>query len=258
MTHTADDQSTPPSSDLWTAEDAATYDTDEAARFSPEAVDPVVDRLEELADGGPVLELAIGTGRIGLPLARRGVEVAGIELSEPMAAVLAAKPGGNHVPVAIGDMAAATAAGGEGHYAVVYLVFNTLSNLRTQAEQVACFTNAARHLRPGGRFVLELEVPRLRHMTTDSDLVPGTQTPEHLVVDRYDLVTQALTSRHYHHEPDGSVRYGEGHFRYVWPSESDLMAQLAGMELEHRWSGWRGEQFTATSATQVAVWRKVS
>jgi SAM-dependent methyltransferase len=243
------------SSDVWTEETAATYDKDSAPSFAPQVLGPTVDTLERLADGGPALELAIGTGRVAVPLADRGVPVTGIELSEPMVARLRDKVGPEHLPVVVGDMATATAPD-VGEYALVYLVWNSISNLRTQAEQVQCFRNAARHLRPGGRFVIDLWVPPLQRLTPGHDAVPMGVEEGHLVFDTYDVVTQECASHHYRRGADGSVRYGVGHFRYIWPSECDLMAQLAGLEPESRWSDWTGSPFTATSEAHVSVWRK--
>ncbi len=246
------------SSDLWDEATAATYDDDVAGMASPEVLGPTLERLVELADGGPVLELAAGTGRIAVPLLRRGLAVSGIELSEPMAARLQAKlRDGERVPVVIGDMAEA-AAEGAGSFRLVVLVFNSISNLRTQDEQVACFRNAARHLAPGGRFVLELEVPPLRRLPIGQTAVPFDVSEEHTGFDTIDVATQELSSHHYTRMPDGSYRYGVGHFRYIWPAECDLMAQLAGLEPESRHAGWDGEPFTADSTSHVSVWRKPS
>lgn len=238
------------SSDLWDAETAARYDEDAAAMFAPEVLEPAVDRLTSLADGGPVLELAIGTGRVAVPLRERGVEVSGMELSEPMAQRLRAKR--PDVPVVIGDMATASV---PGRFTLVYLVFNTLGNLRTQAEQVECFRNAARHLVPGGRFLVEIGVPSLRRLPPGQRAVPFDVGAEHVGFDTYDLVGQQGTSHHYTREADGSFRYGVHHYRFVWPEECDLMARLAGMELEHRWSDWQGSPFTHDSEGHVSVWR---
>jgi SAM-dependent methyltransferase len=243
------------SSDVWTEETAATYDEDSSPYFAPEVLGPTVEAIERLAEGGPALELAIGTGRVAVPLADRGVPVTGIELSEPMVARLRDKVGHEHIPVVVGDMATTTAPGA-GEYAVVYLVWNSISNLRTQAEQVQCFRNAARHLRPGGRFVIDLWVPPLQRLSPGHDAVAMGVEEGHAVFDTYDLVTQECASHHYRRGADGAVRYGVGHFRYIWPSECDLMAQLAGLELESRCSDWSGTPFTATSEAHVSVWRK--
>jgi SAM-dependent methyltransferase len=242
------------SSDVWDEETAARYDADAASYFAPEVLGPTVDLLERLADGGPALELAIGTGRVGVPLAERGVPVTGIELSEPMVARLREKVDDGRLPVVVGDMAT-TVVPGAGEFSLVYLVWNTLSNLRTQAEQVQCFRNAARHLRPGGRFLVDLGVPPIQRLGPGQEAVPISLDEGHLVFDTYDVVEQQCTSHHYHRDPDGRIRYGAGHFRYLWPSECDLMAQLAGLGLESRSADWSGRAFVATSERHVSVWR---
>lgn len=242
------------SSDLWDESDAAVYDEEAADMFAPEVLGPAVDRLVGLAGGGPVLELAVGTGRVAIPLMRRGLEVHGIELSAPMAARLQAKlEADESLPVAVGDM---TETWVPGRFALVLVVWNSIGNLRTQAEQVACFRNAAEHLAPGGRFVVELLVPPLRRLPPGQTAVPFDVSAEHTGFDTVDVVTQQLTSHHYTRLRDGSVRYGAGHFRYAWPAELDLMAQLAGLELEARLGDWDGEPFTAESDKHVSVWRK--
>jgi SAM-dependent methyltransferase len=241
------------SSDLWDQETAEQYDEGSAAMFDPAVLDPAVEFLARLAGDGPALELAIGTGRVAVPLAARGVPVSGIELSEPMVARLRRKVDETVVPVAVGDMATTRV---PGEFALVYLVFNTIGNLRTQAEQVACFRNAAAHLRPGGRFVIEVQVPPLRRLPPGSVAVPFDVGGEHLGFDTFDLVTQQAQSHHYSRGDDGRYRYGVHNFRYVWPAELDLMAQLAGMALEQRVAGWDGGAFTADSESHVSVWRK--
>ena len=237
-------------SDLWDEATAASYDEASAAMFAPDVLDPTVDRLAELAGEGRALELAIGTGRVGIPLAERGVEVVGIELSPAMAQRLHAKA--PDLPVTIGDMATTQV---EGTFALVYLVFNTIGNLTTQDEQVACFANAARHLGPGGRFVVEVGVPALRRLPPGQVAIPFDVSAEHVGLDTYDPVTQQAMSHHYSREADGSYSYWPHHFRYVWPSELDLMARLAGLRLESRTADWRGAPFTAESENHVSVWR---
>lgn len=239
------------SSDLWDAETAARYDESSAFMFLPEVLDPAVSFLAELAGNGAALELAIGTGRVAVPLADRGVPVSGIELSEPMADQLRRKRA--DIPVVVGDMATTRV---PGEFSLVYVVWNSIGNLRTQDEQVACFRNAARHLAPAGRFVVELGVPGLRRFPPGQVAVPFHVGEHHVGLDTYDLATQQGTSHHYTREPDGSVRYGASNFRYIWPAECDLMAQLAGMELERRSSDWVGTEFTGDSESHVSVWRK--
>ena len=241
------------SSDLWDEEDARRYDEASAAMFAPEVLDPAVEFLARLAGDGPALELAIGTGRVAVPLAARGVPVQGIELSEPMVAQLRQKVDERSLPVVVGDMATTRV---PGEFSLVYLVFNTLCNLRTQQEQVACFRNAARHLRPGGRFVIELGVPAIRRLPPGQLAVPFDVGERHLGFDTYDLATQAGISHHYWPDEDGQVRYGVHHYRYIWPAECDLMAQLAGLELEARLADWDGTPFTSDSESHVSVWLK--
>jgi len=241
------------SSDLWDEEDARRYDEASAAMFAPEVLDPAVEFLARLAGDGPALELAIGTGRVAVPLAARGVPVQGIELSEPMVAQLRQKVDERSLPVAVGDMATTRV---PGEFSLVYIVFNTLGNLRTQQEQVACFRNAARHLRRGGRFVIELGVPAIRRLPPGQLAVPFDVGERHLGFDTYDLATQAGISHHYWPDEDGQVRYGVHHYRYVWPAECDLMAQLAGLELEARLADWDGTPFTSDSESHVSVWLK--
>jgi SAM-dependent methyltransferase len=241
------------SSDLWDEATAQRYDSACADMFVPEVLEPTVEVLAGLAGAGRALELAIGTGRVALPLAARGVPVTGIELSDPMVAQLRRKADEATIPVVVGDMATARA---PGEFALVYLVFNTLGNLRSQQEQVECFRNAARHLTHGGRFVVELGVPALRRLPPGQVAVPFDVTDRHTGFDTYDLVTQQATSHHYSRADDGSIRYGAHHYRYVWPAECDLMAQLAGLELERRTADWHGREFTSDSQSHVSVWRK--
>jgi SAM-dependent methyltransferase len=241
------------SSDYWDADTAQRYDAAAADMFAPEVLQPVVDFLEDLAGDGPALEFAIGTGRVAIPLRARGIRVSGIELSQPMVDQLRLKASAESIPVAVGDMAAATVAE---RFALVYVVWNSIGNLRTQDEQVACFRNAADHLAPGGRFVIELWVPPLRRFPPGQTAVPFDVTDRHLGFDTMDLVTQQGTSHHYTHDDDGSVRYGVSNFRYIWPAECDLMARLAGLELEARYAGWDRAPFTSESTSHVSVWRK--
>jgi SAM-dependent methyltransferase len=220
--------------------------------FAPEVVDPVVDFLAELAGSGRALELGIGTGRIALPLAARGVPVHGIELSKAMVAQLRTKPGGEEIGVTIGDFASTTV---DGPFAVAYLVFNTIGNLTTQEAQVACFRNVAAHLEPGGCFVIEVGIPGLQRLPPGERFNVFDVSEEHWGIDEYDVATQGLTSHHLELVDGRLVRHSLP-FRYVWPAELDLMAQLAGMSLRERWSGWRREPFTNDSRKHVSVWEK--
>ena len=241
------------SSEVWDADAAATYDEDVADLATAVVLAPTIDLLEELAASGAALEFAIGTGRVAIPLHQRSVAVSGIELSQPMIDVLRTKVRPDEIPVVRGDMATTLV---DGDFSLVYLVFNTISNLRTQAEQVECFRNASRHLAPGGRFVIELWVPPLRSMPPGQTAVPFDVSDGHLGFDTYDVVTQECASHHYTRRSDGSVRYDVGHFRYAWPAELDLMAQLAGLELEHRFADWDKSPFTSESKSHISVYRK--
>ena len=239
------------SSDLWDAETAERYDESSAFMFEPDVLDPAVDFLAELAGEGPALELAIGTGRVAVPLVERGVSVSGIELSQPMADQLHRKR--PDIPVVVGDMATSEV---PGRFSLVYVVWNSIGNILTQAEQVACFQNAARHLEPGGRFVVELGVPGIRRYPPGQTAVPFHVGEHHVGFDTYDMATQQGTSHHYQRHDDGTVTYGASNFRYIWPAECDLMAQLAGLELERRVADWHGHPFTNDSEGHVSVWRK--
>jgi SAM-dependent methyltransferase len=233
---------------------ASRYDESSEDMFDPAVVDPVVEFLEGLAGGGAALELGIGTGRIALPLARRGVHVHGIDLSEAMVARLRAKPGADEIVVTIGDFATATV---EGTFSVAYLVFNTINNLTTQDEQVACFQNVAAHLEPGGCFVIEVGVPKLRRLPPGDTFVAFDVSPTHLGFDEYDVTRQGLVSHHYS-LVDGEWEVVSMPFRYVWPAELDLMARLAGMTLRERWSDWTRTPFTSESTKHISVWEKTA
>jgi SAM-dependent methyltransferase len=231
---------------------AARYDESTAEMSGAGVVEPAVDLLAELAGGGRALELGIGTGRIALPLAGRGVQVHGIDMSRAMVARLRAKPGGDVLGVTIGDFATTTAGGS---FSVVYLVFNTIMNLTTQEAQVACFRNAAAHLEPGGCFVIEVGVPELRKLPPGQSVVPFHVGPERWAFDIYDTATQAMSSNYVQVSGDQG-EYRSIPFRYVWPAELDLMAQLAGMRLRERWAGWTREPFTSDSGQHVSIWEK--
>jgi SAM-dependent methyltransferase len=242
------------SSDLWGRETAERYDAEETERSSDAVLGPTVDFLAGLAGDGRALEFAIGTGRVGVPLRERGVPVAGVELSEHMAAVLRRKAGEDTLPVVIGDMATTVV---PGEFALVYLVYNTISNLLTQDEQVECFRNAARHLAPGGRFVIELNVPPLRFLPPGQAAVPFDVSERHLGFDTFDLTGQLLVSHHFTRDgEDGRYRRGASRHRYAWPAELDLMARIAGLALERRVADWDGSPFTQDSGKHVSVWRK--
>ena len=229
---------------------APRYDERSAEMFGAEVVDPVVDLLAELAGDGAALELGIGTGRIALPLSKRGVPVHGIDLSEAMVAQLHAKPGADRIGVTIGNFATTRV---DATFSVAYLVFNTINNLTTQDEQVACFENVAAHLDQGGTFVIEVGVPGIRWLPPGETVRPFTVTPTRLGFDEYDVARQGLVSHHYWLE-DGAFEERSIPFRYVWPTELDLMARIAGMRLRERWSGWRREPFTSESTKHVSVW----
>jgi SAM-dependent methyltransferase len=231
---------------------AADYDDPADEMNSAEAVDPVVDVLARLAGSGRALELAIGTGRIALPLAARGVPVAGIDKSRAMVGRLRAKPGGPEIPVAIGDLTTTVIGGG---FSLVYLVYNTIMNLTTQAAQVACFHNAAAHLDPGGTFLIEVMAPDLQRLPPGETVHPFHVGHDRWGFDEYDIARQGLTS-HQLSIQDGQARHVSIPFRYVWPAELDLMAQLAGLQLRERWGGWHGEPFTGQSRQHVSIWEK--
>src|SRR5919201_1765344 len=228
---------------------ARRFDERYADQAAPAVVDPIVDFLVDLARGGAALELGVGTGRIALPLAKSGVRVHGIELSEAMVARFRAKAGAEQVEVTIGDFATTTV---DGPFTVAYLVANMIMNLTTQDEQVACFQNVAAHLEPGGCFVVEVLVPGLQRLPSGERFQPFDVSPTHLGFAEIDVASQRLVSHHYWIE-DGKVELFSPPFRYVWPSELDLMAQLAGMTLRERWAGWKSELFTSESAKHVSV-----
>ncbi|MEY7977853.1 class I SAM-dependent methyltransferase [Streptomyces pilosus] len=237
---------------IWNADAARRYDTPGTGMFAPEVLGPAVERLARLAGGGAALEFAIGTGRVAVPLAGRGVPVTGIDSSRPMVERLRAKAGGPAIPVVIGDMATATA---PGRYTLVYLVYNTISNLLTQAEQVECFRNAARHLAPGGRFVVELWVPELRRLPPGQEATVWKSLPGSIGLDTYDVLRQHVVSHHFRFDGTEQARLFRSPHRYIWPAELDLMAQLAGFVLESRHADWDDAPFTADSPSHVSVYR---
>lgn len=231
---------------------AVRYDADTSGMHDESVIAAVVDVLAGLAGDGAALEFGIGTGRIALPLARRGVEVHGIDLSKAMVARMREKPGGAEIPVTIGDFASTRV---PGEFPMAYLVFNTINNLTTQDEQVACFVNAAAHLRHGGSFVIEVGVPALRLLPPGQRAVPFDVGEKYWAYDLYDCATQAMSSN-YVDEDDGVARMRSIPFRYVWPAELDLMARIAGMRLVERWQDWDGTPFTHESTRHVSIWRK--
>jgi len=212
----------------------------------------VVTRLTDLTAGGRALEFAIGTGRVAVPLAENAVPVTGIELSPDMVAQLRTKVTEAAIPVVIGDMATATAAG---EFSLVYLVFNTISNLLTQEEQVACFRNAARHLGPGGRFVIELWVPELRKLPPGQSGIIFAAEPAYIGLDLYDVLNQHVVSHHFRFGDSTEAHLFRSFHRYIWPAELDLMGQLAGFELESRHADWSDTPFDEHSRSHVSVYR---
>ncbi|WP_051620208.1 class I SAM-dependent DNA methyltransferase [Haematomicrobium sanguinis] len=244
--------------ELWNAASAQSYDTPGEGMFAPEVLGPTVEVLERLADGGAALEFAIGTGRVALPLRERGVPVSGIEISRPMIAQLRTKASEDLIPVVRGDMSTARV---EGEFTLVYLVFNTIGNLLTEDAQIECFRNAARHLRPGGRFVIELGVPKIPHRDDPQALV-FSHSPGYFGIDTYDTVNNLIVSHHFRFDPELSndadhrqATVSRTPHRYILPAELDLMARIAGFELDERYSDWSGSDFTSRSTSQVSIYR---
>ncbi|HEY8731153.1 MAG TPA: class I SAM-dependent methyltransferase [Candidatus Limnocylindria bacterium] len=233
---------------------ARRYDETSADMFERAVVDPAVSFLADLAGGGAALELGIGTGRIALPLSQRGIRVHGIDLSPAMVARLREKPGAEDIGVTIGDFATTRVSG---TFKVAYLVYNTIGNLTTQDEQVRCFQNVAAHLESGGCFVIEVQVPDLRRLPPGETVRAFTVGPTRLGFDEYDVAAQILVSHHYR-VVDGRLEVFSAPFRYVWPSELDLMARLAGLTLRERWSDWSGAPFTSESTKHISVWEKAA
>ena len=241
---------------IWDEDAARRYDTPGTGMFAPEVIGPTVERLRTLADGGRALEMAIGTGRVAIPLAEAGVPVAGIELCQPMIDQLRTKADAAMIPVVAGDM---TTARVEGTFRLVFLVFNGISNVLTQERQIAVFENAARHLEPGGRFVIELWVPDLRSLPPGRPGSVFTAQPDYLAADVFDPVAQHVVSHHVHFDAGAmsstAARIFRSPHRYIWPSELDLMARIAGFTLESRHGGWSDEPFTEASTDHVSVYR---
>ena len=238
--------------EIWDVDAAQRYDTPGTDMFAADVLEPTVNRLAALAGDGRALEFAIGTGRVAIPLVERGVPVTGIELSRPMIDQLRTKADDATIPVIAGDMATTVV---PGTYMLVYLVFNTISNLLTQAEQVECFRNAARHLTPGGRFVIELWVPELRKLPPGSQATVWHSEPGYIGLDTYDVLNQQVVSHHFRFDESRQAQLFRSPHRYIWPAELDLMAQVAGFELESRHADWDGSDFTAESRSHVSVYR---
>jgi Methyltransferase domain len=232
---------------------AQSYDEKWPEACDPAVVGPIVDVLAHLAGPGPVLEFAIGTGRIARPLMQRGLRVDGIELSPEMVVELHRKAGSRQINVTVGDMATTRL---DRRYNLVYLVANTIMNLTSQDEQVACFENAAVHLGVGGTFVVEVMVPALRRLPPGETIVPFTATPTHVGFEEYDVATQTAFSHHWWND-DGRLETFSAPFRHTWPSELDLMARIAGMQLRERWANWERAPFTSESTSHISVWEKV-
>jgi len=233
---------------------AARYDETYDYQFRPEAVEPVVNLLAELAGEGRALELGVGTGRIALPLSRRGVSVQGIELSRAMADRLKAKPEAEAVGVTIGDFSTTRV---DGSFRLAYILVNTIMNLTSQEAQVGCFRNVAAHLEADGCFVVEVLVPDLQRLPPGDTHRVFSADERHWGIDEFDVARQGLVSHHFR-EVDGRLELRSIPFRYVWPSELDLMAQLAGMRLRDRWADWSREPFTNDSTKHVSVWEKLA
>jgi SAM-dependent methyltransferase len=240
-------------SDIWGPEAAEVYDQSSQEVFDPAVLDPMVDLLAEHAGGGPALEFAIGTGRVALPLSARGLSVSGIDLSPHMVERLRAKPGADAIEVVVGDMTT-TRVGDT--FQLVYLVFNAIMNVTTQDEQVAVFENAAVHLGPGGRFLVEVTVPAPHRHSPRALGVVFDMADGHVGIDTYDDPVEQILSSHHWTDVDGRLIRNAAPFRYVWPSELVLMGRLAGLRLLERWGGWQKEPFTGESTSQVAVFEK--
>lgn len=238
---------------LWGKEIAEAFDRTYAEKFDPSVLDPMIDLLATLADGGPALEFAIGTGRVALPLSDRGIAVHGIELSPHMVEQFQAKPGADEVAVTVGDM---TSTRLTGEFRLVYLVANTIMNVTTQDEQIAAFENAFDHLVPGGRFVLDVVVPQLRRVPPGETGRVFRLEADHVGVETFDDPVGQIAWSHHWVNVDGRPVQHSAPYRYVWPSELDLMARLAGFRLEDRWADWFRNPFTAESESQVVVYRR--
>ena len=241
---------------IWGSELAEVYDRTYQAKFEPSVLDPMVGLLAELAGVGPALEFAVGTGRVALPLSARGIAVHGLELSPHMAAQLAGKPGADRIPVSIGDMTVARVPGGP--FRLVYLIANTIMNVTSQDEQLAVFANAAAHLEPGGCFAVEVIVPQLRRVPPGEVARVFTLEPDHVGIETFDDLLGQIAWSHHWIETDGQLVRHSAPYRYVWPSELDLMGRITGFRLRDRWAGWDRAPFTAESVSQVAVFERLA
>jgi SAM-dependent methyltransferase len=239
----------------WDEDVAEVYDVTYSAKFDAAVLDPMVDRLAELAHGGAALEFAVGTGRVALPLSARGIAVHGLELSPHMADRLRSKAGADAVPVVIGDM---TTARVPGTFTLVYLVANTIMNVTTQEDQIAVFANAATHLGPYGCFVVEVMVPQLRSVPAGEIGRVFTLAPDHVGIETFDDLTGQIAWSHHWMATGGRLVRHSAPYRYVWPSELVLMARIAGFRLRDRWADWEHTPFTSDSVSQVAVFEKLS
>jgi SAM-dependent methyltransferase len=239
----------------WGPQLAEVYDKTYAAEFEPSVLDPLVGVLAELSRGGPVLEFAVGTGRVALALSAKGVAVHGLELSPHMAQRLSAKPGADAVPVTIGDMRSARVPGTP--FTLVYLVANTIMNVTTQDDQLAVFANAAAHLEPEGCFVVEVIVPQLRRVSPGETARVFTLDPDHVGIETFDDPVGQIASSHHWIEVDGRLVRHSAPYRYVWPSELDLMAKITGFRVRERWAGWDRAPFTPDSSSHVTVFERL-
>ena len=238
---------------IFTGPIATCYDELDQYMFTDSVLTPVIDFLEDLADGGRTLEFAIGTGRVAIPLHARGIDVHGIELSTDMVRELYTKISEKAIPTYIGDMASVKASG---KFKLVYLVYNTITNLITQEEQINCFCNAANHLEEGGYFLIEVSIPAVQKLPMGETLHTFEASSKHIGIDEYDLLNQTVTSHHYRINQHRVDMFDSTH-RYAWPSEYDLMARIAGMKLSQRWSTWKRDAFTSESMSHISVWQKL-
>ncbi len=235
---------------LFTGAIAEGYDLGSPEMYGPALLAATTGFLAAMARGGRALEFGVGTGRVALPLSEQGVEVCGIDISADMLAQLRRKTGADEIVTTVGDFATTVI---PGEFSLVYVVYNTISNLLEQREQVDVFRNAARHLQPTGRFVVELWVPDLRRFPPGAVAVPFDVSPSHLGFDTLDLTTQRGVSHHYFTNGSKVGRF-DSPFRYAWPSELDLMAEIAGMTLQERWADWDRSPFTSDSPKHISVW----